>query len=243
MPPSCKSTPQDGARPLHLASVSGCTDAVQQLMAAGANVNASMKNGWTPLFLACRTGRADIVVLLLAAGAHKDVGTVVGLAPARFLNSYGQKLCAWASPSDQACASWGSGAGHTLCKADRQSLAEYFQYDWRGSSQCPWHRVKKVHNMLDNVWFIVLSTRLCLLCMSPTAVACFIQSKGSPPLLPAEQHDSAACSMHGIQCCMRQATTGCRRRPQDCITGKLGQLCSMLPKGPRTACLLPAACG
>jgi hypothetical protein len=48
-------------------------EAVKQLLAKGADVNAKSQYGATPLFFACDRGNAEIVKLLLAAGADIDV--------------------------------------------------------------------------------------------------------------------------------------------------------------------------
>ena len=58
---------------LHWAIVTGKLDAAEQMLAAGANVNARGKHGRTPLHFASMRGNSDAVTLLLDAGAEIDV--------------------------------------------------------------------------------------------------------------------------------------------------------------------------
>ena len=45
---------------------------VKELLNAGANVNATMKDKATPLFIAAQNGHRTICLMLLAAGANVD---------------------------------------------------------------------------------------------------------------------------------------------------------------------------
>ena len=55
------------------ASEKGFLEVVQELIAAGANVNAATADGWTALRAACYVGHTEIVRALLAAGADTSV--------------------------------------------------------------------------------------------------------------------------------------------------------------------------
>jgi ankyrin repeat protein len=67
-----------GTTPLMLAAASGKVDAVQVLLAHGANVNAREKTwGETPLMFAAAMNRAEVVKLLISKGADAKVTTLV----------------------------------------------------------------------------------------------------------------------------------------------------------------------
>ena len=70
-----------GATPLHIAAVDGKKEAVEALIAEGANVNARTKSGSTPLHLAAAEGRNDIAVLLLKKGADVNAVNSEGFTP------------------------------------------------------------------------------------------------------------------------------------------------------------------
>jgi formylglycine-generating enzyme required for sulfatase activity len=70
--------PDDGATPLHYASVNGHADMVKLLLVAGANVNAARNNGFTPLIIAFQEGKTDAVKLLLAAAKPKEATLDLG---------------------------------------------------------------------------------------------------------------------------------------------------------------------
>jgi hypothetical protein len=59
----------------------GLSDVAREMMARGADVNATMHGNWTPLHMAARQGGGELVVLLLAAGARTDVKTDQGMTP------------------------------------------------------------------------------------------------------------------------------------------------------------------
>lgn len=55
----------------------GHIDVVKELINAGANVNAEMKDKATPLFIAAQNGHLNIVLFLLAKGAKVDAKRTV----------------------------------------------------------------------------------------------------------------------------------------------------------------------
>jgi ankyrin repeat protein len=61
-----------GQTPLMWAAAEGHSEAVQALIAAGAEINARSKAGFTPLLFAVREGRAEVVKILLKAGASPE---------------------------------------------------------------------------------------------------------------------------------------------------------------------------
>ncbi len=63
----------DGETPLMVASESGSRRLVQQLLSAGAQVNAVDARGSTPVIRAARNGHVSVVKLLVAAGANVNV--------------------------------------------------------------------------------------------------------------------------------------------------------------------------
>lgn len=63
---------QYDATPLHAAAATGQLPLLQQLLRAGAMVDAPARLGFTPLFMAARNNRPAACALLLAAGADPD---------------------------------------------------------------------------------------------------------------------------------------------------------------------------
>ena len=72
---------EDGASPLHAASILPSSDVAKSLLDAKANVNAATYDGATSLFLACQAGRAETTRLLLEAGADVNGATDNGDTP------------------------------------------------------------------------------------------------------------------------------------------------------------------
>ena len=62
-----------GFTPLYRAAGFGCKDAVEILLAYGADVHARDSNGATSLHLAVLSGNSELVVFLLANGADVNV--------------------------------------------------------------------------------------------------------------------------------------------------------------------------
>jgi ankyrin repeat protein len=62
-----------GDTPLHAASFDGDLDSAKRLLAAGANVNATLPNGWTALGLAVARNRSDVAEYLLDHGADPNL--------------------------------------------------------------------------------------------------------------------------------------------------------------------------
>ena len=74
-------TGTDEWTPLHLASVSGSSEVVELLIAAGANVDALSKFGDTPLHLCVTSCDVRSAEMLLRAGADPDPMNKKGLSP------------------------------------------------------------------------------------------------------------------------------------------------------------------
>jgi ankyrin repeat protein len=68
-------------RPLHWAAYQDDLAKVDQLIRAGANVNAANDIGATPLWAASVNGSAPIVTRLLDAGAKPDAALLTGESP------------------------------------------------------------------------------------------------------------------------------------------------------------------
>ncbi|XP_014207388.1 ankyrin repeat domain-containing protein 40 isoform X1 [Copidosoma floridanum] len=66
---------------LREAACIGDTDAVQELINLGVDVNHAI-NGWTPLHWACKRNYLDVVALLLKSGADRNVKSDKGATPA-----------------------------------------------------------------------------------------------------------------------------------------------------------------
>ncbi len=82
-----------GQGALHIASLWGNLEAIQALIAAGADINLENARGQVPLTFAANARKNALAVcrLLLAAGAHTDIADLGGNLP------YEQ------AESDQAC--------------------------------------------------------------------------------------------------------------------------------------------
>eukprot|EP00964_Phaeocystis_antarctica_P031895 scaffold18042_cov65-Phaeocystis_antarctica.AAC.1 len=61
--------PRTGSLPLHTAASRGDLEAVEALLAAGAQVDGRTKSGLTPLDLAVFLGKTEVAEALMAAGA------------------------------------------------------------------------------------------------------------------------------------------------------------------------------
>jgi ankyrin repeat protein len=62
-----------GDTPLHAASFDGDLDSAKRLLAAGANVNATLPNGWTALGLTIARNHPEVAVYLLDHGADPNI--------------------------------------------------------------------------------------------------------------------------------------------------------------------------
>ncbi|MDQ3024846.1 MAG: ankyrin repeat domain-containing protein, partial [bacterium] len=62
-----------GRTPLHYAALEGNESLCQELLSAGADVNAQDDNGWAPLHFAADKSSGLITTLLLRAGANPNI--------------------------------------------------------------------------------------------------------------------------------------------------------------------------
>jgi hypothetical protein len=69
---------EGGTTPLIVAAGGDCVDAVDVLLASGANVNATNSDGWTALIKATAAGYPDVVKRLLAKGADVSIEDSLG---------------------------------------------------------------------------------------------------------------------------------------------------------------------
>jgi hypothetical protein len=76
--------------PLAMAAFRGHDDIVTDLLAAGADINATDAAGWTPLHHAVREGDAQVIRLLLEAGADPQVVDNDGWSPWEIAKSAGR---------------------------------------------------------------------------------------------------------------------------------------------------------
>jgi ankyrin repeat protein len=83
-----------GDTPLHWAAFWGECEAIESLVAEGANVNEPGEFGYTPLHMAIEAGRLAAIHVLLVAGASPTVPDAAGVTPLEFANSTNQLAAA-----------------------------------------------------------------------------------------------------------------------------------------------------
>jgi ankyrin repeat protein len=89
-PPEAMPVP-DGHASLHAAAEAGWLEEVQQLLAAGADVNARSRGGETPLHRAARGDHGAVAAALLAAGADPHARNARGRNPLHVAAAWGSK--------------------------------------------------------------------------------------------------------------------------------------------------------
>lgn len=68
--------------PLHIASLKGCRETAELLIAAGSKLNAQDDTyGFTPLHCAALSGKREVVELLISKGADLDLKDSSGITP------------------------------------------------------------------------------------------------------------------------------------------------------------------
>ena len=70
------------------ASGAGTLESVEELLAAGCNVNKPYEQNESALLRSCRTRHASVVKLLLASGADPTVASDIGLTPLHCLSCF-----------------------------------------------------------------------------------------------------------------------------------------------------------
>ena len=81
----------NGITPLHIASVKGNVEEVQDLLSQGADINAKDKDGYTPLYYACAINSLAVVKCLIEAGADVNAKSNCGALPL-YWASKGEKV-------------------------------------------------------------------------------------------------------------------------------------------------------
>lgn len=71
---------EDGAAPIHVASISGLPDTCRVLHSFGADINA-LWDGSTPMHLAASENHSDVISILVALGASLDIRDTLGFTP------------------------------------------------------------------------------------------------------------------------------------------------------------------
>ncbi|WP_422465540.1 ankyrin repeat domain-containing protein [Endozoicomonas sp. ALC013] len=77
--------------PLHFAAEKGQPDAIYELIARKADVDARTKNGFTPLHYAAAQGQPEAIDALIAAGADVNARTKNGFTPLHYAAARGQQ--------------------------------------------------------------------------------------------------------------------------------------------------------
>eukprot|EP00962_Isochrysis_galbana_P021282 scaffold6283_cov127-Isochrysis_galbana.AAC.8 len=115
--------PPSGASALHLASLAGVSEAIDQLLLSGASVHATAINGSTALHWAAAAGHLVVVKRLLAAGASGDARTSTWCATVRGTDT-GQTPAHWAAATGQAAclAALLEAGAHALLLKDERDL-------------------------------------------------------------------------------------------------------------------------
>ena len=78
---SVRSVTADGDTPLHVAAIRNDTAIAEELIKAGADVNARGEHGYTPLHEAFEQNRPEMVSLLMAHGADVSIRNDDDLTP------------------------------------------------------------------------------------------------------------------------------------------------------------------
>jgi ankyrin repeat protein len=93
-PVSAKAANDMAVTPLNSAAAAGANEVAAVLIAAGADVDATMAGGYTPLHAAAANGNAELVDLLLEHGADPARRTPDGQTPADLAAERGHELLA-----------------------------------------------------------------------------------------------------------------------------------------------------
>merc|ERR1711957_326759 len=88
--------PQDGVRPLHIATQERHLEVVRALVELGANVNRATQDGITPLLIATQEGHLKVVSALVELGANMNQATQDGATSVMAAASLGHdRLAKW----------------------------------------------------------------------------------------------------------------------------------------------------
>ena len=123
--PCCPTKPASGAAPLHAAAHAGQVAALQLLLAAGADINASDGHGATALDVSRRYDQSDAEGVLLRAGAvDPDANKWPGARRIDLAAADGQKAAAGEAAADGQAAAAGETAAQSEAKAEAQPGAQ-----------------------------------------------------------------------------------------------------------------------
>ncbi|MBY0353603.1 ankyrin repeat domain-containing protein [Candidatus Babeliales bacterium] len=198
-------------RQLLVAAKDGNIERLQELIRAGANVNATNQQGTTPLHEATPLGNTTCVELLLAAGANPNAQDAKGKTPLEYAALIGHVTCvqlmAWAPTTTMSTAlaalQYAAMKGFSTClrvliaatsrtgRANKQGNFPLHYAAARGHSTCVHDLLHPTQGVLSNVHLLSLASMAQLVIDRESVNA---QNKfGNTPLHLAAKNGHVAC--------------------------------------------------